>query len=124
MQGAFPATVGLYSHLASWVLTIIEAVMVLTVAAMTLRSGRSRNATLFARAEQSFVKIARRRGRSILLVAMRCRALRASLIPIIGIPYPAWNDDCSSLLSAHTFASSSTLTPTHAHWDDVTVARV
>src|SRR6266487_6271923 len=95
MQGAFPATVGLYSRLASWVLTIIEAVMVLTVAAMTLRSGRSRNATFFARAEQSFVKIARRRGLSILLVAMLCLALRASFIPILGPPPTLWPDATS-----------------------------
>ena len=116
MQGAFPATVGLYSRLASWVLTIIEAVMVLTVAAMTLRSGRSRNATFFARAEQSFVEIARRRGLSILLVAMLCLALRASLIPIIGIPQPGWNDEFSYLLAADTFASGRVTNPTHPMW--------
>src|SRR5437660_9208886 len=90
--------------------------MVLTVAAMTLRSGRSRNATLFARAEQSFVKIARRRGLSILLVAMLCLALRASLIPIIGIPQPGWNDEFSYLLAANTFAYVRITNPTHPMW--------
>src|SRR3989442_15048041 len=116
MQGAFPATVGLYSRLASWVLTIIEAVMVLTVAAMILRSGRSGNATFFVRAGQSFAKIARRRGLSILLVAMLCLALRASLIPIIGIPQPGWNDEFSYLLAADTFASGRVTNPTHPMW--------
>src|SRR5207245_7752092 len=104
-QGAFPATVGLYSRLASWVLTIIEAVMVLTVAAMTLRSGRSRNATFFARAEQSFAKIARRRGLSILLVAMLCIALRASIIPIIGITHLDWYDELRFILVAEAIAT-------------------
>src|SRR5256712_13754888 len=113
MQGAFPATVGLYSRIASLVLTIIEAVMVLTVAAMILRSGRSRNATFFVRAEQSFAKIARRRGLSILLVAMLCLALRASLFPIFGIPQPGWNDEFSYLLAAATFASGRVTIPTH-----------
>src|SRR5438067_12916931 len=100
MQGAFPATVGLYSRLASWVLTIIEGVMVLTVAARILRSGRSGNATFFVRAGQSFAKIARRRGLSILLVAMLCLALRASVIPIIAFRQPGWHAEFSSLLAA------------------------
>src|SRR5271169_3347827 len=107
---------GIYTHLAPWLLTICEAVLVLAAVGLSLsrrRTVRTRNSEWM---ERIFYRLAHRRGLSILFVAGLAVALRALLIPLIGIPLPNWNDEFSYLLAANTFASGRLTNPTHPMW--------
>ena len=104
-----------YSRLAPWLLTICEALLVLSVLGLALMH-RYRRRPKFGRIERSFRKLAHRQGLSSLFVAGLALGLRALLIPILGVPLPKWNDEFSYLLAANTFASGRLTNPTPPMW--------
>lgn len=105
-----------YRHLAPWLLTITEAIMVLAAVFVSLRQRPEQAVTRFDRIEAFFVRIARRRTAAIWFIGALALAIRALLIPLLGIPLPDWNDEYSHLLAAQTFASGRLTNPTPPMW--------
>ncbi len=106
----------IYRHLAPWLLTITEGIMVLSAVFLTFRRRSGQRTPLFDAVEKRFHRIASRRPLAILFVAALALAVRALLIPLFGIPLPNWNDEYSYLLAAQTFASGHLTNPTHPMW--------
>ena len=72
--------------------------------------------TSFDRVEKLFGRLARRRGLAVGFTFVLALSIRASLIPLLGIPLPDWNDEYSHLLAANTFAAGRLTNPTHPMW--------
>jgi hypothetical protein len=106
----------IYRHLAPWLLTITEAIMVLAAAGLSLRHHPRNSGLLFDRIEELFSRLARRRTLAVCFVFLLALSIRAILIPLLGIPLPDWNDEYSHLLAANTFASGHLTNPTHPMW--------
>jgi len=106
----------LYRHLAPWLLTITEAIMVLGAAWISLRPGVRRDGRFFDRTEILFQRLALRRTWAVSFVGLLAISVRLTLIPLLGIPLPDWNDEYSHLLAANTFASGRITNPTHPMW--------
>jgi hypothetical protein len=70
----------------------------------------------FARIEDLFVRLARRKRLSVALVGLAGLLLRLAILPWIPIPLPFITDDYSFLLSADTFAHGRLTNPTPAMW--------
>src|ERR1035438_2394477 len=104
----------IYRHLAPWLLTITEAIMVLAAVWLSLRTRES--GSFFDRTEGFFGRLGRRRALAVCFVAILALSIRALLIPLLGIPLPDWNDEYSHLLAANTFASGHLTNPTHPMW--------
>ena len=69
----------------------------------------------FARVEQVFAQLARRKGLAVVLVGV-CTLLRLAVLPAFPAPRPFLPDDFSFLLAADTFAGGHLTNPTPAMW--------
>jgi hypothetical protein len=106
----------IYRHLAPWLLTITEAIMVLAAAGLSVRRHARKSGLLFDRIENILGRLARRRAMAVWFLGLLALSIRAILIPLLGIPLPDWNDEYSHLLAANTFASGHLTNPTHPMW--------
>jgi hypothetical protein len=105
-----------YRHVAPWLLTISEAIMITGAVCLSLRRDARTRGVVFDRVESLLVRLARRRALAILFVAALALGIRAVLIPLFGIPLPNWNDEYSYLLAANTFSLGRLTNPPHPMW--------
>jgi hypothetical protein len=106
----------IYRHIAPWLLTITEAILMIGVVLLSWRRRAQDHSPVVDRIEGVFARLAHRRARAVLFVGLLALSIRAGLIPLIGIPLPNWNDEYSHLLAANTFASGRLTNPTHPMW--------
>jgi hypothetical protein len=110
----------LYARLAPWLVVIIELTLMIAAAVVIFRSRRrARNQSAsseFQSFKHAFGRLARRRGLAAFAVGAGVIAIRVTLVPVLGIPQPRWNDEFSYLLAADTFAHGRLTNPTHPMW--------
>jgi len=108
----------LYVRLAPWLVVIVELVILLAGALLIFRSqgGSRAKPSSFVRLGSKFRHLAGRRRLAAFSVGAGVIALRAVLIPVLGVPQPRWNDEFSYLLAADTFSHGRLTNPTHPMW--------
>ena len=103
-----------YARLAPWFLPIIELICMAGAFVLLLRRRRAIGSR--SGLAQALASFARRRRLAVCSVGLGVVIVRISLIPVIGIPQPRWNDEFSYLLAGDTFAQGKLTNPTHPMW--------
>jgi hypothetical protein len=106
----------LYLRLAPALIAILELVLMSAVGLLILRSRRRQAVPSFTFLKRGFARLARRRVLAASAVGAAVIVVRVSLIPVLGISQPRWNDEFSYLLAADTFAHGRITNLTHPMW--------